>query len=237
MIRTERENCCDDAVVAIRGEAREYAVALESLEQNRCSWREAAVAATGGSLVKRIHRLLYPRGPHGSWTPLLAALILMAGAAVAVAAWQAEAPAQSRYTKWLNEDAAYIIEDAERAAFERLTSDAERDQFIVQFWERRNPTPGAAGNKFKEEHYRRMAYANEHYAGAIPGWKTDRGHIYIVFGPPDEIEVYPRGPQNPPGIEVWAYRHVEGGGTRSFTFLDRAGNGDYRLAPGSAPLR
>jgi GWxTD domain-containing protein len=234
VIRSERENCCDDAVVAIRGEVREYAEALESLEQNRCCWSEAAVAATGGSLVKRIHRMLYPRGPHGSWTPLLAALILMASAAVALAAWQTEAPTQSRYKKWLNEYVAYIIEDAERAAFERLSSDADRDKFVAQFWERRNPTLGASTNKFKEEHYRRMAYANEHFASAVPGWKTDRGRIYIVYGPPDEIEVYPRTAQNPPGIEIWAYRHVEGGGTRSFTFLDRAGNGDYRLAPGNA---
>src|SRR5258708_34657898 len=92
VIRAERENCCDDVVVATSGNAHQYAVALAALEQNRWSGREPAVAATGGSLVKRIHRLLYPKGPYGAWTPLFAAVILMAAAAVALVAWQVAPP-------------------------------------------------------------------------------------------------------------------------------------------------
>ncbi len=95
---------------------------------------------------------------------------------------------ESPYQKWMTEDVAYIISDEERKAFKRLNTDDERENFIEQFWMRRDPTPDTEENEFKEEHYRRIAYANEHYASGIPGWKTDRGRIYIVYGPPDEIE-------------------------------------------------
>src|SRR6184192_3042372 len=97
----------------------------------------------------------------------------------------------SSYKKWLNEDVAYIITDEERAAFKQLSNDEERDNFIEAFWQRRDPTPDTVENKFKEEHYRRIAYANEHFAAGIPGWKSDRGRIYIVYGPADEIESHP----------------------------------------------
>ena len=95
---------------------------------------------------------------------------------------------------------AYIITDAERNAFKSLQSDPELEHFIEQFWQRRDPTPGTVENEFKEEHYRRIAYANDHFAGGIPGWKTDRGRIYITYGPPDEKESHPSGnarPQSP----------------------------------------
>jgi len=95
---------------------------------------------------------------------------------------------ESPYRKWLNEDVSYIITDEERAAFRRLQTDEEREQFIENFWLRRDPTPDTVENEFKEEHYRRIAYANEHFPSGIPGWKTDRGRIYIVYGPPDEID-------------------------------------------------
>ena len=100
---------------------------------------------------------------------------------------------ETPYRKWLNEDVAYIITDEERTAFKRLQTDEEREQFIEQFWLRRDPTPDTVENEFKEEHYRRIAYANEHFASGIPGWKTDRGRIYITYGPPDEIESHPSG--------------------------------------------
>ena len=100
---------------------------------------------------------------------------------------------ETPYRKWLNEDVTYIITDEERAAFKRLQTDEEREQFIEQFWLRRDPTPDSVENEFKEEHYRRIAYANEHYASGIPGWKADRGRIYITYGPPDEIESHPSG--------------------------------------------
>src|SRR5579871_3227674 len=100
---------------------------------------------------------------------------------------------ETPYRKWLNEDVSYIITDEERAAFKRLQTDEEREQFIEQFWLRRDPTPDTVENEYKEEHYRRIAYANEHFASGIPGWKADRGKIYIMYGPPDEIEDHSSG--------------------------------------------
>src|SRR5713226_135971 len=97
------------------------------------------------------------------------------------------------YKKWLDEEVAYIITDEERTAFLRLTNNEEREQFIEQFWLRRDPTPDTVENEFKEEHYRRIAYANERFASGIPGWRTDRGRIYIIWGKPDEIESHPSG--------------------------------------------
>jgi GWxTD domain-containing protein len=99
------------------------------------------------------------------------------------------------YKKWLREDVARIITDQERTDFKKLSTDKQRDAFVVAFWERRNPNPGSSENKFKEEHYRRLAYANTHFAAGVPGWKTDRGRIYILYGP------RPASEENPPGIK------------------------------------
>lgn len=149
---------------------------------------------------------------------------------------------ETPYKKWLNEDVGYIITDEERTAFKRLTTDEEREQFIEQFWLRRDPTPDTAENEFKEEHYRRIAYANEHYASGIPGWKTDRGRIYITFGPPDEIESHPSGgsyerPIEEGGgttstfpFEQWRYRYIEGIGSNIIIeFVDPTMTGEYRM--------
>src|SRR5271163_1876785 len=146
------------------------------------------------------------------------------------------------YKKWLNEDVAYIITDEERAAFKATNNDEEREQFIEQFWLRRDPTPDTEENEFKEEHYRRIAYANEHYASGIPGWKTDRGRTYIVFGPPDEIESHPSGgtyerPYEEGGgttstypFEQWRYRYIEGIGSNIIIeFVDTTMSGEYRM--------
>ena len=146
------------------------------------------------------------------------------------------------YRKWLNEDVAYIITDEERTAFKRLQTDEEREQFIEQFWLRRDPTPDSVENEYKEEHYRRIAYANEHYASGIPGWKTDRGRIYITFGPPDEIESHPSGgtyerPIEEGGgttstfpFEKWRYRYIEGiGNDIMIEFVDPTMTGEYRM--------
>jgi GWxTD domain-containing protein len=246
VIRAEREACCDDMVVQLTGQAHEYASALAALEQSRGAVREPALAATGGSLVKRIHRLLYPSRPVSGWTPLAAAVILIASAAVALAAWQAEPAGQnaataasptSSYTKWLNEDVVYIISDPERAAFQKLTTDDERDKFIEQFWLRRDPKPGTAENAFKTEHYRRIGYANRHFgtASGRPGWQTDRGHIYIVYGPPDEIELHEQDAGHGHSFQMWMYRSVKDiGDNLTILFVDRSGKGDYNLAPGNA---
>jgi TonB family protein len=236
VIRTERENCCDDVVVALNGKAHEYAAALAALEQNRGAGRELAVAATGGSVVRRIRRLLYPPTSSGAWTPLFATVALLATAAVALTAWQ-QAPAPqtesadtSPYGKWLNEDVLYIITDRERAEYKKLTTDGERDQFIEHFWLVRDPTPGTPENELKEEHYRRIAFANEHFASAnLPGWKTDRGRIYIPWGPPDEIDAH-SGDGSVFPYEMWRYRSIEGLGQNvDFGFTDLARNGEYRL--------
>ena len=121
----------------------------------------------------------------------------------------------STYKKWLKEDVRYIITPEEEAAFKQLSNDEERDQFIEQFWLRRDPTPDTPENEFKEEHYRRIAYANEHFAAGIPGWKTDRGRIYIIWGPPDQIESHPTG-------GTYDRPQEEGGGTTT-TYPSRIG--------------
>jgi GWxTD domain-containing protein len=97
------------------------------------------------------------------------------------------------YKKWLDEDVRYIITDEEKTAFKQLSNDEERDNFIEAFWARRDPTPDTVENEYKEEHYARIAYANEHFAAGIPGWKSDRGRIYIMYGKPDEIDSHPSG--------------------------------------------
>jgi GWxTD domain-containing protein len=148
----------------------------------------------------------------------------------------------SQYKKWLNEDVIYIISPEERSAFVHLTTNEEREQFIEQFWQRRNPDPDSADNTFKEEHYRRIAYTNEHYASGIPGWKTDRGRIYIMWGPPDEIDSHPSGgsydrPANEGGgststypFEDWRYRYLEGiGEDVNIEFVDPTMTGEFHL--------
>lgn len=250
VIRTEREHCCDDAAVAISRDPHGYALALATLEQTRWQGREPALAAAGGNLMNRVHRLLYPAKQNRTWAPFLAAFMLVATAAVATAAWRTaplerEAAPQLRSTaatpgpwgKWLDQDVVYIISDQERTAFERLTTDEERQHFVKQFWLRRDPTPGTPENEFKEEHYRRIAFANRHFrtASGRPGWQTDRGHMYIVYGPPDEIDSHPNGASGQFAYETWLYRHIDGiGNNVSSTFVDRAKTGDYRLAPGKS---
>jgi GWxTD domain-containing protein len=146
------------------------------------------------------------------------------------------------YKKWLDEDVRWIITDEERSAFKQLSNDEERDQFIEAFWQRRDPTPDTVENEFKEEHYRRIAYANEHYAAGIPGWKSDRGRIYIMFGPADEIESHPSGgtytrsPEEGGGttstfpFEDWRYRYLEGIGQEVIIeFVDSCMCSDYHM--------
>jgi GWxTD domain-containing protein len=146
------------------------------------------------------------------------------------------------YKKWLNEDVVWIITDEERAAFKQLSNDEERDNFIEAFWQRRDPTPDTEENEYKEEHYRRIAYANEHYAAGIPGWKSDRGRIYIMYGPPDENESHPSGgtyerPMEEGGgetstfpFEDWRYRYLEGIGQEVIIeFVDTCMCGDFHM--------
>ena len=146
------------------------------------------------------------------------------------------------YKKWVDEDVRWIITDQELSAFKHLSNDEERDAFIEQFWQRRNPSPDSPENEFREEHYRRIAYANEHFAAGKPGWKTDRGHIYISFGKPDSQESHPSGgsyerPIEEGGgetstfpFETWHYRYLEGiGDNIDIEFVDTCQCGDYHM--------
>src|SRR5262252_3688868 len=144
--------------------------------------------------------------------------------------------------RWLDDDVGYIITNEERAAFKKLQTDEEREQFIESFWLRRDPTPDTIDNEYKDDHYERIAYANEHFASGIPGWKTDRGRIYIMYGKPDEIESHPSGgtydrPIEEGGgttstfpFEKWRYRYIEGIGNEVILeFVDPSMSGEYRM--------
>ena len=198
-----------------------------------------------------------------SWSPILLSILLCVGIVSSPGVRAQEKPDKDRqetekerkkrekkvqkeldspYKKWLQEEVTYIISDEERTAFLRLATNEEREQFIEQFWLRRDPTPDTVENEFKEEHYRRIAYANERFASGIPGWKTDRGRIYIIWGPPDETESHPTGgaydrpPEEGGGststypFEKWRYRYLEGiGNDVILEFVDPTGSGEYHL--------
>jgi GWxTD domain-containing protein len=146
------------------------------------------------------------------------------------------------YKKWVDEDVRWIITDQEMQAFKSLSNDEERDQFIENFWLRRNPNPESPENEYREEHYARIAYANEHFAAGKPGWRTDRGHIYIAYGKPDNIDSHPSGgsydrPIEEGGgntstfpFEIWHYRYIEGiGDNIDIEFVDTCMCGDYHM--------
>jgi GWxTD domain-containing protein len=146
------------------------------------------------------------------------------------------------YREWLNGPVSYIITPEERAAFLHLETNEERENFIENFWERRNPDPGSADNAFKEDYYERIAYANEHFSSGIPGWKTDRGRIYLMWGKPDDTDSHPAGgPYTRPAeegggetttypFEDWTYRYLPGIGENvTIEFVDPTGSGEYHL--------
>jgi GWxTD domain-containing protein len=205
VIRQEREHCCDDLVVALQGNARDYARALLTLEEQRATRLEPALAANGGDLMERIQRL----AGHREESRSLGGVMAIAGVLTALGCLAAFGQKSSGpYDMWLKQDVAYIIKDDEKARFSSLKSDAEREQFIVQFWAKRDPSPATPGkNEFKDEHYRRIGYANQKFATKIEGWKTDRGRVYILYGPPDELEMHP-------DRASWLYRSIPGVGER-----------------------
>jgi GWxTD domain-containing protein len=157
-------------------------------------------------------------------------------------ALSASAQQRDPYKKWFDEDVRWIISDQERAEFLKLSTDKQRDQYVAAFWARRDPTPHTSENEFKEEHYRRLAFANIHYAeSASPGWKTDRGRVYIVDGPPDKIDFHPcaASPEEPEPAneaaspsypcEIWHYRYISGVGRDvNVRFVDVCRCGEYR---------
>src|ERR1043165_5631653 len=147
------------------------------------------------------------------------------------------------YKDWLEKDVSLIITDEERKAFKKLQTDEEREQFIEQFWRRRDPDPDTDENEYREQYYERIAYANEHFASGIPGWKTDRGRIYIMYGKADEVESHPAGgPYDRPSyhgggttstypFEIWFYRYIPGVGSGvGIELVDPTGSGEYRIA-------
>jgi GWxTD domain-containing protein len=140
---------------------------------------------------------------------------------------------------WLTEDVADLISREERCAFLKLLTDEERTQFVEQFWARRAPDPTSLDNAFKREYYERIAFADEQFATQIPGWKTDRGRIYVRFGPPDTIESHRPGDtvagaaavgveKRPYPSELWHYNQLHEKAV-NLEFVDAGGNGDYRL--------
>lgn len=162
---------------------------------------------------------------------------------LSLAAAGAQQDSTDRYRKWLREDVVYIIAPEEKAVFEKLNSLEEKDNFIEQFWARRDPDPRTAANEFKEEHYRRIAYANDNFSSGFPGWQTDRGRVYIILGPPQSVERHPVGGRYQREIsegggatatfpfEVWQYRHLPGlGNDVRIEFVDPTQSGEYRLA-------
>jgi len=172
--------------------------------------------------------------------PVLALWACALGSAAAQS--RKEFDSAAYYKKWLEQDVIYIITDEEMAVFKSLTTDEERDQFIEQFWLRRDKTPETAENEYKIEHYRRILYANEKFTAGIPGWKTDRGRIYIMFGPPDRYMSQPQGGSyvrerkegggltSVAPFERWEYRHIDGiGDDVELEFVDDKGGGLYEL--------
>ena len=187
----------------------------------------------------------------------LAGLVLASGVSVAFAQPEKNNPSQNPadkprnvkkevakvYKDWVSKDVAYIITKDEKRAFDKLTTDEERENFIENFWRRRDPNPDTEENEYREEFYERIAYANEHFTSGTPGWKTDRGRIYITFGKPDSIESHPSGgaydrPSYEGGgstttypFEVWFYRHLDSVGEGiEVEFVDPTGTGEYRIA-------
>ena len=280
VIRTEREHCCDDLAIVSANNGVALAAALTALEVRRAPYAELAMTATGGTLVKRVRRLL------GQSEPAPSVMIPLTGAALVVLVVSGfllarpvprplpahEAPLtgaifaaplappasgtatrrvqqniqpaaatsalQASDQRWLDQGVVYIITATERATFLGLSSDDQRGQFIEQFWARRDPTPGTPENEFKDEHYLRVAYANQHFQSLLPppagmGWRTDRGRTYIQFGPPDEIEshgqtVRPDGTTQAFASETWLYRYIQGIGNDVIVeFADANGTGEF----------
>jgi GWxTD domain-containing protein len=247
------EEASDDCALLVLGDRCRYASTLVEMTaaaregRERIFWQAIAMARPS-TLRRRIDRVLdESRRIHGGlgrgrWiTLLLVSAVMLCGAAAlqlqpapppnkAQREARMRAELESPYRKWLTEDVVYIITPEESAEFKRFSTDQQRENFIEQFWLRRDPTPGTIANEFKMEHYRRIAYANERFASGIAGWKTDRGRIYIKFGPPDEIESHPSGVQTSTPYEVWRYRFIEGVGKNvEMRFEDEGRNGEYRL--------
>jgi len=260
------EQASDDAAIAAGEDRVKYAEALLSFIERtprRVQW-EGVPMANRQTRMRRIDRVLdqtrelsRPANHRAIAALVLAALPLIYLATATRPVW-AQAPAAATpaqpsvsanvcggsptYANWLNQDVAYIITQPERQAFERLGDEAECAHFVDQFWLRRDPTPGTPENEFKEEHYRRIAFANQHFASErVQGSSTDRGRIYITYGPPDEIESH-SGSETGAGateaypFDQWLYHHNAAlGDDVLFEFVDNEGDRGYRLTLMGSP--
>jgi GWxTD domain-containing protein len=142
---------------------------------------------------------------------------------------------------WID-DVEPIIRPDERAAWNKLQTDEEREQFIAIFWNHRDPDPDTEENEYREGYYERVEYVNEHFSSGIPGVKTDRGRIYLKYGKPDEVESHPSGGAYTPAsyegsgststypFERWWYRNLPGHSDVEIEFVDPTGSGEYRIA-------
>lgn len=168
---------------------------------------------------------------------LSAASLLLAGCSILIRpSWFCATPTHAleqssdAFLKaWLKQDVVYLASNAEKAAYMNLTSDPERYQFIERFWQQRDPSPGTTANEFRDVHYRRVAYVNERFRTDEPGWKTDRGRIYITWGPPDQIESHPSGKGKVGPFEIWRYRAGPDSSERVLEFAVLEGKTDYIL--------
>lgn len=168
---------------------------------------------------------------------LTTTFLLLASAALLSTSAVAQADHTPVHQKWLNEDVLYIITDAEKKAFTMLITDKERERFIEAFWRHRDPNPATAENEYRAEHYARIAYANQNFSLIGPGWRTDRGRIYIMYGQPDKVLSLPSGDSSTTSpLQVWIYNSLPGvGNSIRFEFIDATGKGDFRLR--TSPLK
>ncbi len=214
VLREEREHCCDDVVLSAGADPLAYAQTLHALEVAR---PRLVLAASGGSLKARISRILGRSGSRRTVAPLLSTALLALGLAAVFLS------AQTTPDKWLDDEVHYIIQKQEREAYQALRTDEERLHFVEQFWLRRDPTPGTPRNEFKEEHYRRLSFADSRLGGRA----SDRGRIYILYGPPDEIDAHLSDPV--PWV-MWKYKMLQGiGANVKMEFRDEDHTGVYRM--------
>jgi GWxTD domain-containing protein len=242
------EYACDDSALTILPDRQDYARVLLDMAyaaksaNGRLVWGAISMAKPN-TVQKRIEQIMdetrqIPKAFGASrWATLavcsLPLLYLVSSVQLAPAqtpAPQVRRALDSPYNRWLDEEVRWIISDYERVAFTQLRTDSDREKFIEAFWLRRDPTPGTPENEYQEEHYRRIAYANDHFTEAIPGWNTDRGMIYILYGPPDSLDTYGGVPGATYPYETWRYRYIQGMGTDvQLEFVDTTMTGRYHL--------
>ena len=121
------------------------------------------------------------------------------------------------------ENMRYILEDDEWKKLSK-SKDTVKEALFLEYWESRDPTPETSENEVMDEYFSRVNYSNGNFKSYLPGWKTDMGMIYILFGPPDDLEIY-NDPLSRLYSQRWHYYRIN----KYFDFIDENGFGDYRL--------